>query len=135
MYSDTKEYVESGGEDHPNSDMGTQDLVKECVFRVTVQDNQPPPEYSFKPNIIIAMITSVTAYVPKDVVLLNDREAMVEFEGAVPIEILNEQVSVLKKWIGINDVSVQCCWPMHGQTRIAQARRVLREGPQTLGSP
>ena len=98
MYSNAKECVELGGEDHPNSDMGTQDLVKECVVRVTVQDNQPSPEYSFKPNIIIA---SVTAYVPKDVVLLNDREAMVEFEGAVPIEILNEQVSMLRKLIGI----------------------------------
>ena len=84
MYSNAKECVESGGEDHPNSDMGTQDLVKECVFRVTVQENQPPQEYSFKPNIIIVMIASVTAYVPKDVVLLNDREAMVEFEGEVP---------------------------------------------------
>ena len=135
MYSNAKECVESGGEDHPNSDMGTQDLVKECVFRVTVQDNQPPPEYSFKPDIIIAMIASVTAYVLKDVVLLNDREAMIEFEGEVPIEILNEQVSMLRKWMGILDVSVQCCQPMHGQTRIAQARRVLWEGPQTLGSP
>ena len=129
MYSDAKECVESGGEDHPNSDMGTQDLVKECVFRVTVQDNQPSPEYSFKPDIIIAMITSVTAYILKDVVLLNDREAMVKFEGAVPIEILNEHVSMLRKWICINEVSVQCCQPMHGQTRIVQARRVLREGP------
>ena len=45
-------------------------------------------------------------------VLLNDREVMVEFEGAVPIEILNEQVSMLRKWIGISEVSVQCCWPM-----------------------
>ena len=125
MYSDTKECVESGGEDQPNSDMGTQDLVKESVFWVTVQDHQPPPEYSFKPNIIIAMIASVTAYVPKDVVLLNDREAMIEFEAEVPIEILNEQLPMLRKWMGILDVSVQCCWPMHGQTRIAQARRVL----------
>ena len=66
MYSDAKECVESGGEDHPNSDMGTQDLVKECIFRVTVQENQPPPEYLFKPDIIIAMIASVTAYVLKD---------------------------------------------------------------------
>ena len=57
MYSNTKECVESGGEDHPNSDMGTQDLVKECVFRVTVQDNQLPLEYLFKPDIIIAMIS------------------------------------------------------------------------------
>ena len=98
-----------------------------------IQSNSPgqsaTPEYSFKPDTIIAMITSVTDYVPKDVVNLNDREAMVEFEGVVPIEILNEQVSLLRKWIGINDVSVQCCWPMHGQTRIVQARRVLREGP------
>ena len=125
MYSDAKECVELGGEDHPNSDMGTQDLVKECVVRVTVQDNQPPPEYSFKPDIIIAMIASVTAYVLKDVVLLNDREAMVGFEGEVPIEILNDQLSMLRKWMGILEVSVQCCWPMCGQTRIAQARRVL----------
>ena len=114
--------------------MGTQ-LVKECVFRVTVQENQPLPEYSFKPDIIIAMIASVTAYVPKDVVLLNDREVMVEFEGEVPIEILNEQLSMLRKWMGILDVSIQCCQPMHGQTRIAQARRVLWEGPQTMDSP
>ena len=135
MYSDAKECVESGGEDHPNSDMGTQDLVKECVFRVTVQDNQPPLEYSFKPDIIIAMIASVTAYVLKDVVLLNDREVMIEFEGEVPIEILDEKLSMLRKWMGILDVSLQCCWPMHGQTRIAQARRVLWEGLQTLGSP
>ena len=84
MYSNAKECVESGGEDHPNSDMGTQGLVKECVFRVIVQEDQSPPEYSFKPDIIKAMIASVTAYVPKDVVLLNDREAMVEFEGEVP---------------------------------------------------
>ena len=112
MYSDTKDCVESGGEDHPNSDMGTQELVKECVFIVTVQNNQPPPEYLFKPNIIIAMIASVTACVPKDVVLLNDREAMIEFEGEVPIEILNEQLTILRKWMGNLDVSVQCCQPM-----------------------
>ena len=124
-----------GGEDHPNSDIGTQELVKECVFRVMVQENQPPPDYLFKPNIIIAMIASVTAYVPKDVVLLNDREMMVEFEGEVPIEILNEQLSMLRKWMGILDASVQCCRTMCGQTRIAQARRVLQEGLQTLGSP
>ena len=31
--------------------------------------------------------------------------------------------------MGVLDVKVQCCRPMHGQTRIAQARRVLREGP------
>ena len=126
MYSDAKECVELGGEDHPNSDMGTQDLVKECIFRVTIQENQPPPEYSFKPNIIIAMIASVTAYVLKDVVLLNDREAMVEFEGEVPIEILNEQVSMLRKRMGIK---IQCCWPIGSQTRIAQAKRILWEGP------
>ena len=111
MYSDAKECVELGGEDHPNSDMGTQDLVKECVFRVTVQDNQPPLEYSFKPNIIIVMIASVTAYVLKDVVLLNDREVMIEFEGEVPIEILNEQLSMLRKWMGILDVSVSVADP------------------------
>ena len=109
MYSNAKECVELGGEDHPNSDMGTQDLVKECMFRVTIQENQPPLEYLFKPNIIIAMIASVTAYVLKDVVLLNNREAMVEFEGEVAIEIFNEQVSLLRKWMGIKDVSVQCC--------------------------
>ena len=100
MYSDAKECVESGGKDHLNSNMGTQELVKECVFRVMVQENQPPPEYSFKPDIKIAMIASVTAYVPKDVVLLNDREVMVEFKGEVPIEILNEQLSMLRKWDG-----------------------------------
>ena len=81
------------------------------------------------------MLTSVTTYVPKDIVLLNDREAMVEFEGEVPIDILNEQLTTLRKWMGVLDVRVQCCWPMRGQTRIAQARRVLREGPQNLGSP
>ena len=135
MYSNAKECVESGGEDHPNLDMGTQDLVKEYIFRVTVQENQPPPKYSVKPNIIIAMIASVTAYVLKDVVLLNDREVMVEFEGEVSIEILNEQVSMLRKWMGINDVIVQCCQPIHSQTRIAQAKMVLREEPQTMDSP
>ena len=135
MYSDAKEGEELGGEEHPNPDMGTQELVKECVLRVMVQENQPPPIYSFKPNIIIAMVASVTAYVPKDIVLLNDREVMIEFEGEVPIEILNEQLSMLRKWMGVLDVRVQCCWPMCGQTRIAQVRRVLREGPQTLGSP
>ena len=81
------------------------------------------------------MIASVTAYVLKDVVLLNDREAMIEFEGEVPIEILNEHLSILRKWMGILDVSVQCCRPMQGQTRIAQVRKVLQEGPQTVGSP
>ena len=81
------------------------------------------------------MVASITAYVPKDVVLLNDREAMVEFEGEVPIEILNEQLSMLRKWMDVLKVRVECCQPMHGQTRIAQARRVLRQGPQTLGSP
>ena len=74
------------------------------------------------------MITSATAYVPKDVVLLNDREAMVEFEGEVPIDILNEQLTMLRKWMHVLDVREQCCQPMKGQTRIAQARRVLREG-------
>ena len=129
MYSDAKEDVDLDGEEHPNSDLGTQELVKECVLRVTVQENQPPPNYLFKCNIIIAMIASMTAYVPKDVVLLNDREAMVEFEGEVPIDILNEQLSTLRKWMCVLYVKVQCCWPMHGQTRIAQARRALREGP------
>ena len=135
MYFDVKEDVELGGEEHPNSDLGIPEMVKECMFRVTVQENQPPPKYSFKPDIIIAMIASVTAYVPKDVVLLNNREAMVEFEEEVPIDILNEQLSMLRKWMGVLDVRVKCCQPMHGQTRIAQARRVLREGPQNLGSP
>ena len=68
-------------------------------------------------------------------VLLNDGEAMVEFEGEVPIEILNEHVSMIRKWMGIKDVIVQCCQPMHGQTRIAQAKRFLRDGPQTMDSP
>ena len=135
MYFDAKECVESGGEDHPNSGRVTQGLVKECIFRITIQEDQPPPEYSFKPDIIIAMIASVTAYVPKDVVLLNDREVMVEFEGEVPIEILNDQVSMIRKWMGIQDVTVQCCWPMHSQTRIAQAKRVQQEGPWTMDSP
>ena len=90
MYSDTKECVESGGEDHPNSDMGMQGFIKECILRVIVQEDQSPPEYLFKPDIIIAMIASVTAYVLKDVVLLNNREVMGEFEGEVLIEILNE---------------------------------------------
>ena len=135
MYSDAKESVELGGEEHPNSNSGIPEMVRECVFRVTVQENQPPPHYLFKPDVIIAMIASVTAYVPKDVVLLNDREAMVEFEGEVPIDNLNEQLSTMRKWMGVLDVKVQCCWLMHGQSRITQARRVLQEGPQNLGSP
>ena len=135
-FSNAKVCVESGGEDHPNLDMGTQGLVKECVFHITIQEDQPPPEYSFKPDIIIGMLASVTAYVPKDVVLLNNREAMVEFEGEVPIELINENVSMIRKWMGINDVSVQCCWPnLCSQTRIAQAKRVLRDGPWTVESP
>ena len=81
------------------------------------------------------MIASVTAYVPKDVVLLNDREAMVEFEGEVPLDIINEQVSTMQKWMGVLDVSVKCYRPMGGQVRIAQVRRVLRESPWKLGSP
>ena len=81
------------------------------------------------------MIASVTAYVLRDVVLLNDRAAMVEFEGDMPIEILNELVSMLMKWMGIKDVIVQCCWPIHDQTMIAQAKRVLWEGTQTMNSP
>ena len=105
MYSNTKECVELGGEDHPNSDMGMQGLVKECIFRITIQEDHPPPEYLFKPDIIIAMIASVTAYVLKDVVLLNNREVMVEFQGEVPIEILNEQVSMTRKWMGIQEVT------------------------------
>ena len=43
MYLDAKEGVELGGEEHPNSDMGTQELVKECVLRVMVQEDKPPP--------------------------------------------------------------------------------------------
>ena len=93
------------------------------------------PQLFVQPDVIIAMIASVTAYVPKDVVLLNDREAMVEFEGEVPLDILNEQLSTMRKWMGVLEVRVQCCWPMCSQMRIAQARRVLREGPQNLGSP
>ena len=81
------------------------------------------------------MIASVMAYVPNDVVLLNDREAMVEFEGKVPLDIINEQVSTMRKWMGVIDVSVKCYRPMGGQVRIAQVRRVLRESPQKLGSP
>ena len=81
------------------------------------------------------MIASVMAYVPKDVVLLNDREAMVEFKGEVPLDIINEQVSTMRKWMGVIDVSVRCYRPMSGQVRIAQARRVLGESPQKLGSP
>ena len=135
MYSNARDGMESGGDKHPNSDLGTPEMVKECVFRVMIQENQLPPDYSFKPDIIIVMIASVTAYVPKDVVLLNDREAMVEFEGEVPIDILNEQLSTLRKWMGVLDVRVKCCRPMCGQTRIAQVRRVLWEGPQNLGRP
>ena len=135
MFSDTQDCVELGGEDHPNLDMGTQGLVKECIFCITIQEDQPPPKYLFKPDIIIAMLASVTAYAPKDIVLLNDREAMVEFEGEVPIELINENVSAIRKWMGINNVSVQCCWPICGQTRIAQAKRVLRDGPWTMESP
>ena len=134
MYANAKESVESG-EEPLNSDSGIPEMVRECVFRVTVLENQPPPSYLFKPNIIIAMIASMTAYVPKDVVLLNDRKAMVEFEGEVPIDILNEQLSTMRKWVGVSDVKVQCCLLMHSQSKIAQARRVLWEGPQNLGSP
>ena len=108
---------------------------KRVCIKSNSPGNQPSPEYLFKPNIIIAMIASVTAYVLEDVVLLNDREAMVEFEGEVPIEIFNEQVSMLRKWMGIKDVSVQCCPPICSQTRVAQARRVLQEGPQPIDSP
>ena len=36
---------------------------------------------------------------------------------------------------GVIDVRVKCYRPMSGQVRIAQARRVLRESPQKLGSP
>ena len=135
MYADAKESVELGGEEPPNLDSGIPEMVRECVFRVMVLENQPPPSYSFKPDIIIAMIASMTAYVPKDVVLLNDRKAMVEFEVEVPIDILNEQLSMMRKWVGVSDVKVQCCRLMHCQSRITQARRVLWEGPQNLGSP
>ena len=112
MFLDTKDCVELGGEDQPNSDMSTQSLVKECIFHITIKGDQPLPDYLFKPDIIIAMLASVTAYVPKDVVLLNDREVIVEFEGEVLIEILNENVSVIRKGMGISDVCVQCCWPI-----------------------
>ena len=116
MYSDANEGVELGREEPPNSDLGMPEMVKECVLRVTVQENQPPPNYSFKPDIIIAMVVSVTAYVPKDMVLLNDREAMVEFEGEVPLDILNEQLSMMRKWMGVLDAKVQCCQLMCGQS-------------------
>ena len=109
MYADAKESVELGGEEPPNSNSGIPEMVRECVFRVMVLENQPPPSYSFKPNIIIAMIASMTTYVPKDVVLFNDREAMVEFEGEVPIDILNEQLPTMRKWMGVSDIKVQCC--------------------------
>ena len=135
MYMDAKEDVELGGEEPFNSDSGNPEMVKECVLRVTVKGEQPPPGYSFKPYVIIVMIASVMAYVPKDVVLLNDREAMVEFEGEVPLDIINEQVSTMRKWMGVLDVSVKCYRPMGGQVRIVQVRRVLRESPQKLGSP
>ena len=135
MYTDAKEDVEFGGEEPFHSDSGTPKIVRECVFRVTVQGDQPPPSYSFKPNVIIAMIASVTAYVPKDVVLFNDREAMVEFEGEVPLDILNEQVSTMRKWMGVLDIRVKCYRPVGGQVRFVQVRRVLRESPQKLGSP
>ena len=50
MYSDAKDCVELGGEESSKiPDMGTQELVKECIFRVMVQENQPPPDYLFKP--------------------------------------------------------------------------------------
>ena len=135
MYTDAKEDVELGGEEPFTSDTGAPEMVRECVFRVTVKGEQPPPSYSFKPDIIIAMIASVTAYVPRDVVLLNNREAMVEFEGDIPLDIINEQVSTMRKWMGVIDISVKCFRPMSGQVRSAQARRVLRESPQKLGSP
>ena len=135
MYTDAKEDVELGGEEPFTSDSGAPDMVKECVFRVTVKGEQPPPSYLFKPDIIIAMIASVTAYVPRDVVLLNDREAMIEFEGDIPLDIFNEQVSTMRKWMGVIDARVKCYRPMGGQVRIAQAKRVLRESPWKLGSP
>ena len=101
-----KKMWDQGGEEPFNSDSGIPEKVRECVFRVTVPRDQPPPGYSFKPDVIIAMIASVMAYVPKDVVLLNDREAMVEFEGEVPLGILNEQLSTVRKWMGVLDVKV-----------------------------
>ena len=36
MYADAKEDVESGGEEHLNSDSGIPEMVRECMFRVTV---------------------------------------------------------------------------------------------------
>ena len=44
MHSNAKEDVESGGEEHPNSDLGILEMVKECMFRVAVQENHPPPQ-------------------------------------------------------------------------------------------
>ena len=72
------------------------------------------------------MIASVTTYFPKDAVLLNDREAMVEFEGEVPIDILNQQLSMLRKWMGVLDIRVKCCWPMHGQTRDCSGKEGIK---------
>ena len=46
------------------------------------------------------MIASVTAYVPKDIVLLNDRKAMIEFEREVLIEILKRAVVYIKEMDG-----------------------------------
>ena len=133
MYADAKESVESGGEEPPNSNSGIPEMVRECVFRVMVLENQPPPSYSFKPDIIIAMIASVTAYVPKDAVLLNDREAMVEFEGEVPIDILNEQLSMMRKWMGVSDVKVQCCHVASLES--LRQGGYYRKGPRTWAVP
>ena len=78
----------------------------------------------------------MTAYVPKDVVLLNDREAMVEFEGEVPIDILNEQLSTMRKWLGVSDVKVQCCQPMRGQSKNhCRQGEYYGKGPRTWAVP
>ena len=42
MYTDAKEDVELGGEEPFTSDTGALELVRECVFRVTVKGEQPP---------------------------------------------------------------------------------------------
>ena len=42
MYTDAKEDVESGGEEPFTSDSGAPEMVRECVFRVTVKGEQPP---------------------------------------------------------------------------------------------
>ena len=51
MYTDAKEDVELGGEEPFNSDSGTPEMVRECVFRVTVKGDQPPPVICSNPML------------------------------------------------------------------------------------